>query len=235
MLITMETRLDDATIEEFLGVYRDSFAPLEDKAAARQSLTDDEFREEMLEESVLKFVAWDKRGRPAALAFVATDLSIVPWVSVPYYAARFPDHFSRGAVYYFGALLVRTDLRGGIAAAELLKELTRFVSINRGIAAFDCCRYNEETINVPELVAAGGRQICEIDTQEIDAQRYYAYTPGELPVGYSTEPLPSISEVIDLTAAEAAEKEEAVIDLVALEKEEAKEDALSSKKDRSHS
>jgi hypothetical protein len=225
MLITMETRLDDATTEEFLAVYRDSFAPLEDKAAARQSLTDDEFREEMLEESVLKFVAWDRKSRPAALAVVATDLSVVPWISVPYFAARFPDHFSRGALYYFGALLVRNDLRGGVAAAELLKELTRFVSINRGIAAFDCCRYNEETLNIPELVAAGGRQICEIDTQEIDAQRYYAFTPSELPQGYSTEPLPSIRQVIDLSAAEAQE-EDAVIDLVALENETAEQDKL---------
>jgi hypothetical protein len=229
MLITMETRIRDSTIEEFLGVYRDSFSPLEDKAAARQSLTDDEFREEMREESVLKFVAWDKTGHPAALAFVATDLSVVPWISVPYFAARFPEHFSRGAVYYFGALLVRTDLRGGVAAAALLKELTRFVSINRGIAAFDCCRYNEETINLPELVAAGGRQICEIDTQEIDAQRYYAFTPSELPQGYSTDLLPSIREVIDLNAAEADQEEEPVIDLVALEEEEVEQEALTSK------
>jgi hypothetical protein len=128
-------------------------------------------------------------------------------------------------VYYFGALLVRADLRGGVAAAELLKELTRFVSINRGIAAFDCCRYNEETLNIPELVAAGGRQICEIDTQEIDAQRYYAFTPSELPQSYSTEPLPSIRQLIDLSAAEAQEQE-AVIDLVALEKETAEQDKL---------
>lgn len=229
MLITMETRLDDPTIEEFLGVYRDSFAPLEDKAAARQSLTDDEFRDEMREASVLKFVAWDKSHRPAALAFVATDLSIVPWISVPYFAARFPDHFARGVVYYFGALLVRTDLRGSTAAAQLLKELTRFVSLNRGIAAFDCCRYNEETIKLPDLVAAGGRQICEIDTQEIDAQRYYAYTPSELPEGYSSEPLPSLREVIDLVA----EEEEVVIDLVALEEEEAGQGALTPKEQRS--
>jgi hypothetical protein len=231
MLITMETKLDDATTEQFLAVYREAFAPLEDKAAARQSLTDEEFREEMGEESVLKFVAWDEKGRAAALAFVATDLSVVPWISIPYFAARFPDEFSRGAVYYFGALLVRSDRRGSTASMQLLKELTRFVSLNRGVAAFDCCQYNEETIRLPELVAAGGRQLCEIDTRALDAQRYYAYIPGELPEGVSEEPLPS-ARTIGLRP-ETGE-EETVIDLVALEHDEAQRDALTSK-DRAES
>jgi hypothetical protein len=216
MLITMERKLDEATTDDFLVLYREAFAPLAEKAAARQSLTDDEFREEMTEESVLKFVAWDDARGAVALAFVATDLSVIPWISVPYFAARFPEEYARGALYYFGALLVRSDRRGGTASMQLLKELTRFVSMNRGIAAFDCCQYNEETIGLPELVAAGGRQVCEIDTRPLDSQRYFAYIPAELPEGYSRELLPSLQTI---------EPEGAVIDLVALERQEAERDA----------
>jgi len=228
MLITMETRLDDATTEQFLAVYRDSFAPLEDKAAARQSLTDDEFRDEMHHTSVLKFVAWDESGHPAAIAFVATDLSVVPWISIPYYATRFPEQFARGVIYYFGALLVRPDHRGGTTSYELLKELSRFTAMNGGIAAFDCCRFNEEAVKLPELIAAVAREVCVVDPQQIDAQRYYAYVTNGLREGYSTDPIPSVRDLVALGAEEGA-----VIDLVALETEEAAQDAPRSKEHRS--
>ena len=231
MLITMETKLDHETTEEFLSVYRDSFAPLEDKAAARQSLTDEEFRQEMLDESVLKFVAWDERGQVAALAFVCTDLSVVPWISIPYFEQRFPEHHARGAIYYYGALLVRPDLRGGATSYELLKELCRFTAMNKAIAAFDCCRYNEDTVKLPELVATVAREVCVVDTQQIDHQRYYAYVTSALREGYSTERIPAIRDVLDLSAAEA--QEDVDVDLVALEEQGAEQGALTSEEQES--
>jgi hypothetical protein len=216
MLITMETTLSDATVEEFLVVYRESFAELDDKAAARQSLTDDEFREEMHTERVLKFVAWDSAARPVALAFVATDLEVVPWISPQYYALRYPEHFARSVIFYFGALLVRPGHRGGVISYALLKELTRFVAANGGIAAFDCCQFNDDAVGLPELIGAVASEVCEVDRQEIDAQRYYAYVAGDMRAGYGTEPLPSI-RAIDVDAAREADT---FIDLVALEEAE---------------
>src|SRR3712207_1893444 len=94
---------------EFLEVYRAAFAPLEKLAAARQSLTNDEFLEEMVDPSVVKFVARDAEGNAVGLAFMATDLTKVPWISVPFFEAQFPDHMARQAVFYFGAMLVRPD------------------------------------------------------------------------------------------------------------------------------
>jgi hypothetical protein len=79
-------------VEEFLAVYRAAFAPLETRAAARQSFDDDEFRDEMVDTRVLKFVAYDADGEACAMAFMATDLHAVPWISVPYFAHKFPDH-----------------------------------------------------------------------------------------------------------------------------------------------
>lgn len=215
MLITMETTLDEATTNNFLAVYRESFAVLDDKAAARQSLEDDEFRDEMREESVLKFVAWAPDGQPAALAFVATDLSVVPWISPRYYAERFPEQYARGVIFYFGALLVRAEHRGGVVSYDLLKELSRFVAMNKGIAAFDCCQFNQDTVALPELVARVASEVCYVDTKQIDAQWYYAYVTTELREGYSRDPLPSIHAVRD-----AAPTKDVFIDLVALEQAE---------------
>lgn len=212
----METTLDEVTTEQFLALYRESFSVLDDKAAARQSLDDGEFREEMKMASVLKFVAWDPARQPVALAFVATDLSVVPWVSPDYYAARFPEHYARGAIYYFGALLARPDYRGGEASYQLVKELSRFVALNDGIAAFDCCQFNLDLLNLPDLVGRVGDEVCEIDRQHIDTQRYYAFLTSNLREDYSREPLPTISEIDTHPRPE----EDVFIDLVALEEAE---------------
>jgi hypothetical protein len=219
MLITMERTLADTTVEDFLVVYRESFAELDDKAAARQSLTDDEFREEMHTERVLKFVAWDSGARPAALAFVATDLEVVPWISPHYYALRYPEHFARRAIFYFGALLVRPGYRGGVLSYALLKELTRFVAAHGGIAAFDCCQFNHDAIGLPDLIGAVASEVCEVDRQEIDAQRYYAYVAGDMRAGYGTDPLPSIKDI----GVSATTDDTVDIDLVAIEERESEE------------
>jgi hypothetical protein len=222
----METTLDEAAIDEFLAVYRESFTALDDVAAARQSLDDEEFRAEMREESVLKFVAWDDDRRPVAMAFVATDLSVVPWISPSYYAERFPEHHARGVIYYFGALLVRAQHRGGLVSYELLKELSRFVAMNKGIAAFDCCQFNRDTVALPELVARVASEVCLVDTQQIDAQWYYAYVTSDLREGFSHDPLPSIRAIADV-----APTDDVFIDLVALEEAEKEAEPASDRSD----
>src|SRR5688572_8581954 len=115
-------------VEEFLQVYRAAFAPLVTRSPARQWLTDDEFRHDMADESVKKFVARGSDGEIMALAFMSTDLETVPWISAPYFAHKFPDHFARGAVYYFGAMLVRPERQGGPWAKYLLDHCFHFLA-----------------------------------------------------------------------------------------------------------
>lgn len=162
--------------EQFLAVYRAAFAPIELKAAARQSLTDDEFREEMVDPRVRKFVAFDANGEAGALSIVTTDLSIVPWISVPYYANRFPDHHARGAIYYVSAVVVRPDRQGGPWSKVVLEELYRFVAENRAVMAFDCCGYNVDVVKLVETTARSAHRIAHvIEATELDQQRYYAF------------------------------------------------------------
>lgn len=161
--------------EEFLRLYRAAFAPLEVRAAARQSLTDEEFREEMADPGVMKFVAYDSAGDTGAFSMVATDLSVVPWISVPYYAHRFPEHHARGAIYYVGAVVVRPDLQGGPWSKAVLEEMYRFVAENRAVMAFDCCAYNVEVLKLVETTARSAHRLAYLETQELDQQRYYAF------------------------------------------------------------
>lgn len=169
------TDVPEPLVEQFLAVYRAAFAPLETRAAARQSLSDDEFRDEMRDPRVTKLVAFDERDEAGSMAIVATDLSVVPWISVPYYAQRFPEQYARGAVYYVNAAVVRPDRQGGPWAKVVLDDLYRFVAENRAVMAFDSCGFNVEVIRLVESTRRAAQRIAHVDPIELDRQHYYAF------------------------------------------------------------
>jgi len=174
------TNIAPDVAEEFRAVYRAAFAPLQKLSPARQSLTDAEFYEAMQDESVMKFVGWDAKRTPCAMALMATDLSVVPWVSAPYFEARYPDHHARGAVYYFHALLVRSEFQGGPWARLLIEELTRALAADKAVAAFDCCSHTVDTARLPEVIARVAGRISYLEPTELDKQHYFAYVSGGL-------------------------------------------------------
>lgn len=162
-------------VEQFLEVYRAAFAPLATRAAARQSLTDDEFREEMRDARVTKIVAFDEQGEAGSMAIVATDLNLVPWISVPYYAQRYPEQYARGAIYYVNAALARPERQGGPWTKIVLEELYRFVAADRAVMAFDACAFNVDVIRLVESTARAAHRIAHVEHTELDQQRYYAF------------------------------------------------------------
>jgi GNAT superfamily N-acetyltransferase len=160
--------------EEFLELYRAAFEPLITRSPARQWLTDDEFRHDMSDPSVLKFVGRSVQGEIVALSFMSTDLTTVPWISAPYFAHRYPEHYARGHIYYFGAMLVRPDRQGGPWAKYLLDHLFHYVAERRGIGCFDCCGFNVDTVALPDLISRAGHRIARFEMELLDHQAYYA-------------------------------------------------------------
>lgn len=199
MRVTIETVIDERTTEEFLELYRAAFDPLEGLAAGRQALTDDEFREEMRLPTVLKFVGWDRRERPVAMVVINTDLDTVPWISPGFWRQRYPEQAERGAIYYFGALLVSPTVRGGPWAHRMLAETVTFTARNHAVAAFDCCQHNVESVKLPEMIAAVAESLSYVDTERVDAQVYYAY------VTHGLRGEDAATSEIDLREAPAAE------------------------------
>jgi hypothetical protein len=169
------TEVPPELADEFLAVYRAGFAPLELRSAARQTLTDEEFRAEMSDPRVTKFVAFDDNGAAGAMAIVATDLSVVPWISVPYYAHHFPEHYARGAIYYVNAVVVRPDRQGGPWSKVVLEEMYRYVAEHHALMAFDCCSYNVDVVKLVETTRRAAHRIAHVEDVELDQQRYYAF------------------------------------------------------------
>lgn len=177
--VEQTTTVHDDLAEGFLAVYREAFAPLERLSPARQALTDEEFLAAMGDKSVLKVVGWDRDGQACAMAILTTDLSTVPWISVPYFAARFPDHHRRRALYYFHAILVRSRSQGGAWARLVFEELTRMLARENAVAAFDCCNHTVEVTRLPEMIARVANRLCVFDPIELDRQHYFAYVFSE--------------------------------------------------------
>ena len=165
--------VDGHVADDFLAIYQAAFAPLKTLAPARQWLTDDEFRHEMQDPSVLKFVARASDDQIVAMALMSTDLRSVPWVSEEYFAHRFPEHYARDAIFYFGALLVRPERQGGPWASYLIEHLYHYVGERRGVGCFDCCGFNVDTVRLPDLITRAGHRVARMDTQLLDRQEYY--------------------------------------------------------------
>ncbi len=161
---------------QFLRVYRSAFSPLERQSPARQALTDQEFLEAMGDRSVLKFVGWSRDRVTCAMAIMATDLSVVPWISVPFFEDRFPEHYERGAVYYFHALLVRPEHQGGPWARLLLEELTKKLGADRAVAAFDCSDQTLAATRLPDVIAKVAGRLVHLVRVDLGRQHYYAYS-----------------------------------------------------------
>jgi hypothetical protein len=161
-------------IEEFVSLYRAAFDPIAVLSPARQSLTSDEFRAELVDPSVLKFVVRDKDESIIAVACMATDLATVPWISEPYFANRFPEQHARGAIFYFGAMLVRPDRQGGPWTTQLLEHIACYVAEHNGIGCFDSCGFYVDTVGMPELVSRATQRLVRLDLQLLDRQEYYA-------------------------------------------------------------
>jgi hypothetical protein len=197
-----------------VALYRESVAPLAELAAGVQSFSDRELEEQLRNEAVIKLVGRDRDGHPQAFCLTTTDLTVVPWISPAYFARRFPEHHARRSIFYIVTIVVQPDRQGGLWAYALLKDLTRVIAGRHGIAAFDCCRYNQEAVNVPELARRVAGRFCDVDPLEVDTQRFYAYVTSNFrPEAFRGAPEPEI----ELVTAQEGEEPEVVIDLAALE------------------
>ena len=108
---TREHVVEPALALAFYELYEAAFAPLRVRAMARQVLTEAEFGAQMRNGAVSKIVAWDATGTAVGLCALTPQLSAVPWISPEYFAARYPEHWARGAVWYLAFVLAHPSQR----------------------------------------------------------------------------------------------------------------------------
>ena len=172
------TQVDDVTAQRFYALYLETFGELAIRAVNRHLLRREEFMAVMVDPRIDKIVIQDDAtGELIALCTLTNDLETVDWVSPEYFAHHYPDHWSRGAVYYLGFSLVATRRRRAQLFSELIAHVTRTLVAQDAMCAYDICMFNNETIGLGNAVAAIVTSTATVDVRAVDTQTYYAAVP----------------------------------------------------------
>ena len=172
------TRVDDVTARRFYALYLETFGELAIRAVNRHLLRREEFMAVMVDPRIDKIVIQDDAsGELIAMCTLTNDLETVDWVSPEYFAHHYPDHWSRGAVYYLGFSLVASRRRRTQLFSELITHVTRVVEADKAMCAWDICMFNNETIGLDQAVEAIVNRTASFDIRAVDTQTYYAAVP----------------------------------------------------------
>lgn len=174
--VTFETTVDGAVAERFWDLYLEAFEPLRTRAAARHVLHRDEFDEEMADPRVLKLLAHDEHGTAVGLTTLATDLAAVPWVSPEFFAARYPEHAARGAVWYIGFTLAHPGRRSTRTFMDMIDALVAHLAEHRVVCAYDVSRFNDDSLRFADNLRRHLERTQDVTVETVDQQSYYATT-----------------------------------------------------------
>lgn len=164
--------------------YLRTFDRIDELAAQRHLMTQDEFDHVALDPRVQKYLAVSDGGRLVGMSTITNDLDAWPMVSPRYFAKHWPDRYERRAIWYIGFVGVSREGRREHAFRELITTMYPQVADSDGMTVMDYCAYNADVMNMPGVTikllqsinptATGGR---------IDTQGFYAYefAPGSGP------------------------------------------------------
>lgn len=160
--------------ERLYPLYENTFGPLREAAAARHVLSLAEFVEEMADPRVDKWVALAEADDSfLGMSILARDIEAVPWASPEYYAARYPEHAARGAVWYIGFTMTVPGVQHGGVFATMLTAMTQVAAAERAVVGWDMCAANVAA-GFNEAVKAQLTGSAGAPTTQVDVQTYYA-------------------------------------------------------------
>ncbi len=172
------TEVDDITAHRFYGVYLETFGELAIRAVNRHLLRREEFMSVMVDPRIDKIVIEDDETHELiALCTLTNNLETVDWVSPEYFAHHYPDHWSRGAVYYLGFSLVASRRRRAQLFTELIAHVTRTLVAKDAMCSYDICMFNNQTIGLGDAVGAIVTSTAAVEVRAVDTQTYYTAVP----------------------------------------------------------
>lgn len=153
--------------------YLAAFAHLRTEAAARHVLEEGEFTADMADPRIVKYTAWHSPTEPVAMATLTNELDAVPWISPDFFAARWPEHAARSAIYYLGFALAVPGRGQFKLLYRLLEEIARPIAAERGVLAYDVCTVNERALQFGRRAANGLARFAPVQVSVADTQIYY--------------------------------------------------------------
>jgi len=197
--IVLTERLQDDIIEPLYEVLSGGFEELNEVSIGKQDMTFDEFKEDALDPSVLKFVAYDTKGEAReaiGCLFVHTDPKKVSWIPQTYYKQQHPELFNGEKLLYTSTLVIGKNSRDLSAGRILIKTAQRFgFDSDLKVMLMDYSEYNSKRL--PGLFEYCARKIDENDVEldieqvQVGKEEYFLIEPQakpeEVPMYYVTE------------------------------------------------
>jgi hypothetical protein len=159
--------------ESLYQLYRRAFDPLRKRAAARHVLSEQEFTAQMADARIDKYLAWEDEAEPVGVVTLTRELQAIPWISPEYYAACYPDHWSRNAIYYLGYILIGPAVRRTSFLETVTRLLVEPMVAERAVLVYDMCSYNNQVLGFSKLIADTFRGCSNSQPEELDTQVYY--------------------------------------------------------------
>lgn len=183
MHVSVEYVLSAEELAELYPIYAEAWGKLLIHAAARHVLTEDEFREEMLDARIEKIIVRDDDGAFAGLTTLTNDMAAIPWVNPQHYAFRYPDAAGRNALFYLGYMFIDQAHRHRNLIKLMASAIDERLSGVGGVVGFDICSFNIEHglgRRMTSLLRASDR-IDSLDTQTYYAADYRRTAQASLP------------------------------------------------------
>jgi GNAT superfamily N-acetyltransferase len=173
--VDVEQVLAGAGREKGWRLYATSFEELRAAAVQRHVMYRAEFDDVMADERVGKYVAHADDGALVGLATLTNRLEAMPLISPEFFAARWPDHYAAGRVWYLGFIAIHPDHRGTGVFESVIEELWRPVRTSGGVAALDMCGRNE-AIGLPDAISRTLEAFTpDVVTTALDQQSYWSF------------------------------------------------------------
>lgn len=186
---TLELVVERELVLVFFDLYEAAFGSLRTRSIARQVLTEAEFSEQMTNPAVRKYVAWDAAGDPVGMCVVTTDLTTVPWISPEYFAARYPEHWERRAIWYISFLLAHPSQRHSRFLDHIIDVGVGELVEAGAVCAYDMCSYNAAELGLGRRVSESFQRTTGVAPALTDSQTYYTLDVGHHPVTAPKDPL----------------------------------------------
>lgn len=175
--VTEEAVIVGDLAERLVEMQLRNFAPLASVAVQRQTRS----REEMLaicaDPDFIKVVGWNG-GEPVGFGVLTNVLEKVPEVSPDFFALKYPDPFSRRAVYFGVYITVDEPTRGLTVFWRVSTAMWQVPARASGVLAFDVCEFNREMFAAEEVAQQVAQPFPGSSVSVVDRQTWIV---AELP------------------------------------------------------
>jgi hypothetical protein len=164
-----------ADAERLWPLYEASLGPLAARAAFWQVYSHEQFLAMLADPRIDTHVGHEPDGALVAVGIATRHVDAFPWLSKPWFAARWPEEYLEQRIYVIGFTAIRQDRQQRGYHAQMVAVAARIAVATRSVIAMDVCAYNEGLGIMPSIQQAASA-VAPAVLERVDTQAVYALT-----------------------------------------------------------